>query len=193
MGKSIVIIDGHPDSDKSRFCHAIADAYADGAKAAGHQIGRIAVAELDAPLLKSRREWETEAPPPSIQKAQAAIDAAGHLVVIYPLWLGSMPAMLKGFFEQVFRPGFAIDFGKRTLKPGRLTGKSARVIVTMGMPGLIYRWYFMAHSLKSLERNILQFVGLKPIRHSLIGNVEGSEAARLKWLARIREFGRQGI
>ena len=192
MGKSIVIIDGHPDSDKSRFCHAIADAYADGAQAAGHQIGLIAVAGLDAPLLKSRREWETEAPPPSIQKAQAAIEEAGHLVVIYPLWLGSMPAMLKGFFEQVFRPGFAIDFGKRTLKPGRLTGKSARVIVTMGMPGFIYRWYFMAHSLKSLERNILGFVGIGPIRETLIGGVDASAARRERWLAKLAALGGRG-
>src|SRR5215207_11462617 len=93
--------------------------------------------------------------------------------------------VLKGFFEQVFRPGFAIDPGKRTLMPGKLTGKSARVIVTMGMPAFIYRWYFMAHSLMSLERNILRFVGLKPIQHSIIGSVEASTAAREKWLLRV--------
>lgn len=82
-----------------------------------------------------------------------------------------MPAVLKGFFEQVFRHGFAIDFSKSALHPGKLTGKSVRVIVTMGMPSFLYRWYFMAHSLKSLERNTLRFVGLKPIRHTVIGSV----------------------
>jgi putative NADPH-quinone reductase len=70
--------------------------------------------------------------------------------------------------------------------PGKLTGKSARVIVTMGMPAVIYRWFFMAHSLMSLERNILRFVGLKPIRHNIIGSIEGSPAARQKWLDRIQ-------
>jgi putative NADPH-quinone reductase len=104
-----------------------------------------------------------------------------------------VPALLKGFFEQVFRPGFALKPGKRTLMPGQLTGKSARVIVTMGMPAIIYRWYFMAHSLMSLERNILRFVGLKPIRHSIIGSVEASAAAREKWLDRIRLFAREAI
>jgi putative NADPH-quinone reductase len=77
--------------------------------------------------------------------------------------------------------------------PGRLTGKSVRVIVTMGMPAFIYRWYFMAHSLISLERNILRFVGLKPIRHSIIGSVEASAPARAKWLDRIRQFARKAI
>jgi len=77
--------------------------------------------------------------------------------------------------------------------PGKLTGKSARVIVTMGMPAFIYRWYFMAHSLRSLERNILRFVGLKPIRHSIIGSVEASAVAREKWVERARQFGREAI
>ena len=74
--------------------------------------------------------------------------------------------------------------------PGKLTGKSARVIVTMGMPAFIYRWYF---SLRSLERNILRFVGLKPIRHSIIGSVEASAVAREKWVERARQFGREAI
>jgi hypothetical protein len=28
----------------------------------------------------------------------------------------------------------------------------------MGMPAAVYRWFYRAHSLKSLERNILGFV-----------------------------------
>ena len=57
-----------------------------------------------------------------------------------------------------------------------LTGKTARIVVTMGMPAFVYRWYFGGHSLKSLERNILRFVGIRPVRESLIGMVEGSDA-----------------
>jgi putative NADPH-quinone reductase len=37
-----------------------------------------------------------------------------------------------------------------------LSYKSARIIVTLGMPTLRYRWYFRAHSLRSLKRNILR-------------------------------------
>lgn len=192
MRKNIVIVDGHPDPDPSRFCRTLANEYEIAARGAGHTIEIIRVSTLNFPLLRSRSEWENNDPPPTIKDAQNLIAAAEHITVIYPLWLGSMPAMLKGFFEQVFRPGFAIDFGKRTLTPGILTGKSARVIVTMGMPSFIYRWYYMAHSLKSLERNILRFVGLKPIRHSIIGNVEGNPSARLKWIERVRKLGRFG-
>jgi putative NADPH-quinone reductase len=193
LRKNILVIDGHPDPEKSRFCHALTDAYADSARSAGHTTKIIELSALDMPLLRSRREWESEALSPAIRQAQTLIGEAEHLVIVYPLWLGSMPALLKGFLEQVFRPGFAIDFGKHTFMPGKLTGKSARVIVTMGMPAVIYRWFFMAHSLMSLERNVLRFVGLKPIRHNIIGSIEGSPAARQKWLDRIREFGKRGI
>jgi putative NADPH-quinone reductase len=99
---------------------------------------------------------------------------------------------VKAFLEQVLRPGFAIAEGARTLSSGLLKGRSARVIVTMGMPAFVYRWFFLAHSLHSLRRNILNFVGVRPVRASLIGSIEGSPASRAKWLARVDALGRAG-
>jgi putative NADPH-quinone reductase len=102
-----------------------------------------------------------------------------------------LPALLKAFLEQSFRPGFAIKSGAKTLRPGLLTGKSARIVVTMGMPGFFYRWYLGAHSLKSVERNILRFAGIGPIRETLIGSVAaGGEASHRKWLERMQALGR---
>lgn len=112
----------------------------------------------------------------------------------FPLWLGGMPALLKGFLEQVARPGFALS----KAEPGRLPekllkGRSARLVVTMGMPAAAYRWYFRAHSLKALERNILGFVGIAPIHETLIGMVEEMEPAlQVEWMAKMRDFGRAG-
>ena len=116
---------------------------------------------------------------------------AEHLVILYPLWLGDVPAVLKGFLEQVARPGFAIGEGKG-FPQGLLKGRSARVIVTMGMPGLFYEIVYRAHSLKSLERNILNFAGIKPVRHTIIGTVEAGAEHRAKWLERVRRLGRKG-
>jgi putative NADPH-quinone reductase len=192
MTKQIVIIDGHPDPDPARFCHAIAGTYAKAASQSGHQVRRIEIARLDVPILRTRADWEKAAPSPAVRECQEAIGAADHVVLIYPLWLGDVPGLLKVFLEQVFRPGFAIEEGARTLSPGLLKGKSAHVIVTMGMPALIYRLFFFAHSVSSLRRNILRFVGLSPIRQSLIGNVEGSGEERLKWLDRISGYARDG-
>jgi hypothetical protein len=58
------------------------------------------------------------------------------------------------------------------------------------MPALVYRWYFRAHSVKSLERNILGFVGIAPIHETLVGTVGNlkPEDGR-KWLAKLRALG----
>ena len=115
-------------------------------------------------------------------------------MVYFPLWLGDMPALLKSLLEQVARPGFAIGAtGEGGMGKKRLGGRSARVVVTMGMPAPIYRWYFQAHSVKSLERNILGFCGIAPIHRTLIGRVEDMDDARCrKWLDTLHELGVTG-
>lgn len=190
MPRRIVVIQGHPDAAARHLGHALADAYAEGAESAGHDVQRIAVAELDFPLLRRATEWESEPPPPAIAEVQSAIAWADHLVIVYPLWLGTMPALLKGFMEQVFRPGFAIRKTHDDVSWHRLLkGKTARIVVTMGMPAVIYRWYFGAHSLKGLERNILRFVGISS-QATLIGGVGniGRDKSRL-WFDRLRRLG----
>ena len=108
-----------------------------------------------------------------IRDAQESLIWAQHVVILYPLWLGSMPSLLKAFLEQVMRPGFAFGEGRQRGLPKKLlAGRSARVIITMGMPGPFYRIFYRAHSLKSLERNILRFVGFAPVRSLIIGGVE---------------------
>jgi putative NADPH-quinone reductase len=194
VGKRIAIIQGHPDPRGERFGHAAASAYANGAREAGHEIKSIDVARLDFELLRSKEEWENGTPADAILEAQRIVNWAEHLVIFYPLWMGAMPAILKAFLEQLFRPGFAIarpEKGKMWRK--LLRGKSARVVVTMGMPVLVYRWYFGAHGLKNLKRNILGLCGVGPIKESLIGMIEGrGDAYRQKWLARLRKLGRAG-
>lgn len=194
MGKRITIIQGHPDSHDRHFGHALADEYAKGAKNGGHTLKRIDVAQLDFPLLRTKEDFENGSPPESIRTAQEAIRWADHLVILYPLWHGSMPALLKAFFEQVFRPGFAVAYQQSGRMPKQLLGgKSARIVVTMGMPAFIYRWYFLAHSLKSLERNMLGVAGIGPIKESLLGMVEGmGEKQRAAWLDKLRRLGEHG-
>lgn len=193
MASNIVIIQGHPDSTRRHFGHALASAYGEGASRAGHKLKVITVANVEFPLLRSHEEYYQGEPLPAIRQCQEDIRWADHLVIIYPLWMGSMPALLKGFIEQVFRPGFAmtpVDGGKKWIK--LLKGKSARIVITMGMPALIYRWVFGAHSLKSLEKNILRFTGIRPIQESLVGMVEGSPERRQRWLERMRKLGATG-
>ena len=187
--RRIAIIQGHPDPAGGHFSHALADAYAEGASAAGHQVRRIEVATLGVPLLQTQADFEHGVPPPAIAAAQETLRWAEHWVMVWPLWLGTMPAVLKGFLEQTCRPGFAFRYGGR-MPEKLLKGRSARIVVTMGMPPLLFRWWFGAHGLKALERSILGFIGIGPIRETLIGDVGALDAAKAAaWLARLRALG----
>ncbi len=190
----ILIVQGHPDATTRHLGHALAEAYAEGARGAGHEVREVEVAKLDFPLLRSQAEWNRGTVPPALAPVQQHILWAQHLVFFFPLWMGEMPALLKGFLEQVARPGFAFHvsdgnpFGQKALG-----GRSARVVVTMGMPALVFRYVYRAHSLKALERNILGFVGIGPIHETLVGNVEGQdEKTRARWFDTLRKLGAEG-
>lgn len=189
----ILLIQGHPDPGGNRFSHALSRAYHEGALSAGHEVREIDIAKIDFPLLRSQEEWQHGELPAGLKPVQAHILWAEHLVFFFPLWLGGMPALLKGFLEQVARPGFALGDAESHRMPKKLlTGRSARVVVTMGMPALVYRYVFRAHSLKALERNILGFVGIAPVHETLIGMVDDKDPnMHQRWLGRLRALGRK--
>lgn len=193
MSRRILILQGHPDPAGGHFNHALAEAYRAGAEAAGHEVRLIAIAALDFPVLRSKAQWDAEPAPAALLDAQQAIAWAEHIVLFFPLWLGGVPALVKAFLEQVARPGFALSRPAKGEFPRKLLGgRSARLVVTMGMPALVYRWYFRAHSLKALERNILGFVGIAPVHETLIGGVESLDAREAPaWLAKLRRLGAQ--
>jgi putative NADPH-quinone reductase len=187
----IVLVQGHPDNDPARFCRALADAYRDGAVKAGHSVFILDVAALTFDPLRSRADWESSTPPVAIVQAQKVVEGADHLVFIFPLWLGTLPALLKAFLEQVMRPGFAFTPSKGGLR-GRLKRRSSRMIVTMGMPAWLYRLWFCSHGIASFRRGILAFVGFRPNRVSLIGSIETmDEQQRLAWLRYVNNLGRK--
>ncbi len=190
MGRRILILDGHPDPDPDRYCHALASSYAQGAAGIGHVVHRTNLSDLDFPLLLSGRDWEEGPTPAPILALQAQIAWAEHIVIVYPLWLGEMPARLKGLLDQALRPAFT--FAGEPVAPGNgtLKGRSARIIITMRMPAIAYRWLYFAHSVRSLKRNVLGLVGIDPVRDTIIGAVETrSAASRKRCLEQIRRMG----
>jgi putative NADPH-quinone reductase len=194
MSKRILIIDGHPDPLADHYVHALSKAYFDGARMGGHEVRSIIVSEVEFPLLRTSADFQSASPPARIRECQEMLHWAEHVVILFPLWMGSMPALLKGFFEQTLRPGFAFAESEGGGLPKRLlSGRSARIIVTMGMPALFYRWYFRAHSLKSLQRNILRFCGFRPVHACVVGMVDAiGQKRRGEWLAKVQELGVRG-
>jgi len=192
MAKRITIIQGHPDPAGRHLLHAMADAYAGRATATGHEVRRIEVAKLDFPILRTQMEFETGELPSTLVQPREDMRWAQHWVFLFPLWHGTMPALLKGFLEQIFRPGFAMEYKQSGLPKRLLAGRSARIVVTMGMPVLLYRWYFGAYGVRSFERSMLSFAGIKPIRESLYGLTFSDDKKRARWIEDMRRHGVRG-
>ncbi len=186
----ICLINAHPDPAPERFCFALADAYQAAAAQAGHTVSRFNAGDLEIPLLDSATAFEQD-PPVALSPVRDALSDADHFVLIYPLWLGSLPAKAKALLEQIARGGFLLDTGGDSSKwpAQKMAGKSARVIVTMGMPSFAYRLFYGSHSLKGLEAGVLKISGFKPVRDTVLGGVEMGAEARAKMLEKVAELG----
>lgn len=189
----ILILQGHPDPRPERYCRALAAAYAEGARGAGHEVREFDIGAHDYQPLRGREAWEANGMPEALVPLHEDLQWCDHLLFVYPMWLGDLPAHTKAALEWVLRPGSTApgpNHGPTDPRP--LAGRSAHVVVSMGMPGFFYRWFYGAHSLKSLERNVLRFIGFSPVRHSLVGLAESqSRRVRERWLQKMRVAGEQ--
>ncbi len=191
MSKRILVINGHPDGD--RFCGAIATAFMEGARDTGNEVRLISLGDLVFDPVLHRGYASIQALEPDLQRAQEVITWAQHIVFVYPVWWGGMPALLKGFIDRVFLPGFAFRYREGSRFRDRLlTGRSAHLLVTMDTPPWYYRLVYRMPGHNQLKRTILEFSAIKPVTISSFGPVRGSsQQQREKWLGKAMEYGRK--
>jgi putative NADPH-quinone reductase len=190
---NVAVILGHPDSQS--LSSALARAYAKGAQDKGATVREIDLAQLTFDPVLWHGYNEIQPLEPDLIEAQQTIQWADVLVFSYPTWWGSTPAMLKGFIDRIFLPGFAFKYRENSQFWDRLlAGRSARLLVTMDTPGWYYRWVVRQPGHQMMRRSILGFSGVKPVRISRFGAVRGSsDEARRRWLDRARELGEQDV
>lgn len=190
MSKRILVILGHPDNDS--FCAAIASAYIEGAKAVGNEVQLMKLADLSFDPVLHKGYNSIQELEPDLLAGQAAITWAQHIVFVYPIWWGAMPALLKGFIDRVFLPGFAFKYREGSIFWDRLlSGRSARLLVTMDTPPWYFRWVYRMPGHNQMKRTILEFSGIKPVAVSSFGPIkDSSQQKRDKWLAEADAHGR---
>lgn len=189
---NILIILGNTKTKS--FNKALADSYEKGAKLGKHQVKRINIGELKFdPVLwegyDSEQKLESD-----LVKVQKDILWADHIVFIYPTWWSSMPGILKGFLDRIFLSGFAFKFHEDKMLPEQLLkGKSARIIVTMDSPVLIYELVFGAPGNKIIKRGVLNFSGVHPVKITRFCSIrKSSEKTRTNWLKKTEKLGFKG-
>lgn len=189
MGKNILLLLGHPREQS--YCGALADAYEQAATAAGHAVRRYNLGALQFNVVMDGRYTMNSQPlEPDLVTLQEAITWSQHLVLVYPTWWGVMPALMKGFFDRVFLPGFAFKYRKGSpLWDRLLAGRSARAIVTMDTPPWYFWLFTRAPGHHQLRNSILGFAGFKPVHIHSIGPIRGSKPGqREQWLQKIRRI-----
>ncbi|MCZ8517903.1 MULTISPECIES: NAD(P)H-dependent oxidoreductase [Paenibacillus] len=189
MKTKILVITGH--SDPQSFCSALSHAYIEGAASRAAEIREIDLSRIEFdPVLqygyRKRTELEED-----LLEAQELIRWADHLVFVYPTWWGAMPAILKGFIDRIFLPGFAFRYrANSSLWDKLLKGKSAHLIVTMDTPSWYNRWIYGRAGHNVMKRNILQFCGITPVRITEITPIKTSTAEqRASYLEKAKRLG----
>jgi len=189
MPRRILVILGQPQ--RQSFGAALAQAYAEGARASGAEVRELFLGDLKFDPVGAMNHSSPPALETDLVMAQEAIKWAEHLVFVYPIWWGTIPALLKGFIERVFLPGFAVNFRDNSpLWDKLLTGRSAHLIVTLNTPSWIYRWVYGRPGHNTMKKTILEFCGIKPVRITEVGPVRNStDTKRKQWIAQIRALG----
>ncbi len=187
--KKILIINGHPDRESFNF--ALAEAYKKGALASNAEVKEIVVRDLNFnPNLQFGYRKRTELEP-DLLEAQQKIRWADHIVLVYPVWWGSIPALFKGFFDRVFLPGFAFQKRENSVWWDKLlVNKSARIICTLDQPAWYYWLVYRQPSTYAMKKLTLQFTGIKPVRVTTIGPIRLSkDTYRANWLKKVEALG----
>lgn len=187
--KKILVINGHPRSES--LCGSLAKTYAEEAEKAGAEVTLLELHLLQFDL-SLHVGYKTEQPLESdLVRAQELIRAADHLVFVFPSWWASLPALLKGFLDRVFLPGFSFKYRKDSPFPEQLLkGKTGRIIITMDAPGWYYKWFNRAPGLNIVKKGTLEFCGVKPVKYTLMGMVRNAKPERIQgFLATARKLG----
>jgi len=189
MSKRILVILGHPDSDS--LCSAIAASCVVGAREAGNEVKLISLGDLSFDPVLHKGYARIQELEPDLVAAQEAITWSQHIVFVYPTWWGGMPALLKGFLDRVFLPGFAFQYREGSRFWDRLlSGRSAHLFVTMDTPPWYYRLVYRMPGHNQMKRTILEFSGIKPVGITSFGPVRGSsQQQREKWLGLAKSCG----
>lgn len=190
--KKIFVLLGHPDYET--LCGKLADAYEVAALEAGHEVRRMNVGEMQFDPILHKGYKVIQALEPDLETFQRNVSWCDHLVVLYPNWWCTMPALLKGLFDRAWLPGFAFRFHKKNGGWDKLlAGKTGRIIITAATSGWFTRLHFGDFT-NELRKGTLQFAGINPVTVKLFAPAEKApEAEKLRWIQEVKKMGERAL
>lgn len=188
--KKILVLCGHPDVDT--FTGSVLDHYQAAAEEAGHEVHRLNLGELNFDPILHKGYKEIQQLEPDLVRVQDAIREADHIVIGYPNWWCTMPALLKGLFDRIWLPGFAFNFNRDTGKVEQhLTGKTARVFILSGSHSPFRTWWRYGDYTNEIQFGILEFAGIKTQVTSYGPCERVDDEQRARWIKEVDQFGKK--
>lgn len=176
-----LIVLAHPDAQS--LTHALSRQIADGLAQAGHtsEIADLAAEGFDPrfelPDLNVHRHLAK--PPADVLAEQARIERADTLVLVYPVYWWSFPALLKGWIDRVFSNGWAFDYDAEGRTTKRLGHLNVHLLALGGADqGLFARHGYDRAMRTQIEHGIFDWCGAQVSTSLLLDDSEGPEAAR---------------
>lgn len=189
--KKVFILLGHPDN--ASLMGALADAYEKGALEAGHEVRRQNVGDMQFDPILHKGYKVIQALEPDLLTFQENVKWADHILIPYPNWWCTMPALLKGVFDRAWLPGFAFRFNKKgTGWEQLLKGKTGRIIIGAATPWLTTHVLFGDFT-NELSRATLGFAGIKAKITVFSPSEKVSQKTRTAWLEKVRKMGTRAV
>jgi putative NADPH-quinone reductase len=186
--KKVLVVLGHPDPES--FNAAIFRAYVQAATAAGHEVRTLELGQLDFDPVLRYGYRQRMAPDPMIERSQEWIKWAQHIVLIFPVWWSQMPALLKGWVDRTFTPGFAYNYeGLRAIR--HLRGRTGALITTSMGPSLLLALLGVA-PVWNMKRNLFGSCGIKTTQTLSLGQMttpRDTAARRARFLQKVARAG----
>lgn len=180
---STLVIDGHPYAQS--LTASIAQRYAAGNGDA--KVLALRDLEFDPHLrfgYQKRMTLEAD-----LVNAKRALHEADAIVVATPLWWGSVPAVLKGFFDRALLPQQEYRYTPLGFPEGLLSARQGRLLLLGDTPAYLAPLGGFPVE-KQIARNTLGYCGVRSVRTTrMLGVKRANEAKIARWLDRAEQLG----
>jgi putative NADPH-quinone reductase len=186
----IFILLGH--TDKETLSGAFADTYERAARTGGHEVRRMNIGEMQFDPILHKGYKEIQELEPDLKIFLDNVKWCEHIVLIYPVWWFSIPAIVKGLFDRAWLPGFCFKFADHGLTWKKLLkGRTGRIITSANTHP--FALYFMYGPVTTdIAHATLGFAGVKT-RSTVFGPSERASAkTHARWMRKVAHLGRKG-
>lgn len=160
MSVKTLIVTAHPDSDS--LTHDIARRLEQALKPGPVELADLAAEGFDPRFtLADRHTYRVGGDfAPDVAAEQLRIDGTAHLVLVFPVYWWSMPALLKGWIDRVFVNGWAFEIAAEGGMRRKLGDVTTHLVPIAGDDAGVYDRHGYEQALRTqVEHGIIDYCG----------------------------------